>query len=289
MKEENSIGKLMINFIFAFFLFLVEIILLLQINLSRGLKQEEVIKLIDNLDIQTEIKKLDSYQRIKADENTLNKIFNSKEMNTYIKENMKSIYKNIFYNEPPNYIEKSTIEQFINEQLKQIEQETIGIEEQDILPEQTKNEIQETVKKITTEIDEKINEIEKMKKDINIIQNIFAKKTTIYILIIVLVISFLIILINNEKSKFFWIGIPTIITGILYLITYLTIIGKINEIGIDPTIQGIIIKLPKLLDKIKVTSITTIIIGLAFCAIYIILNYQEMRNEQNGKNKSIQI
>ena len=132
MKEEKSIGNLIINFVLAFFLFLVEIILVLQINLSRGIKQEEVIELIDNIDIQTEIKKLDSYKKIKADENTLNKIFNSQEMNIYIKENIKAIYKNICYNEHLNYIEDSKIEEFVNEQIKEIEQETIGIEEQNI-------------------------------------------------------------------------------------------------------------------------------------------------------------
>ena len=247
-------------------------------NISHGITKQNVISIIDQINIKKEIKKLDSYKKINQEinEEILDQIILSQELENYIKENEKSIYTNIMYKENMNYINSTELKEQLNNKIELL------IEQNEITEEQ-KDKLLNLIEELTETIDEQIENINNNNEALTIIRVIFSKKTTKYISIAVLVIALLIFTVNKSASGYLWTGLPTIITGVLFLILVLAIEGKLPETSIDLEIKNFIIKyLPSLIKTIKTSSIIMLLVGFIECALYTILNYQE-RSAQDGK------
>lgn len=274
---ENSFSKYVISFILCAILFVSEILLLVQYNLNKGIKKQDVLKIIDNVNLEDEIKKLDNYDKLqkKINEQVLNEIINSEELNRFVKENAKSIYLKVIYGENVNYISNEQLKKYTSNKVDEL-QKTNEITEMDKI--EILNITDDIIKDIETSIEE-ISNIDNM----DIIKKIISNKTTKYLILITVLLSFGIILINKSKTGLLFTGLPTIITGVLFLILELSITQKINATGIDRRIIYCVnTYLPDLIKTLKNSSILMTIIGFLECALYTILNYQEVGNN-NGK------
>lgn len=271
---EDKIFKYVISFILCIILFVSETLLLVQYNVSKGIRREDVIKIIDNLNIEDEIQELENYDKLeeKLNREVLNEIINSDELNRYVKENAKSIYLKTIYGEKVNYISNEELKLYINNKVEQLE-------ELNEITETDKIEILNIVDEITKEVENGIEETSKI-ENMNIIAKIMSNKTTTYILLITIFISATIILINKSKTGLIFAGLPTIITGVLFLILELTLTRKINSTGIDRrVIYAVNNYLPNMIKTLKKSSIIMTSIGFIECALYTILNYQEVGNK----------
>lgn len=274
---EDKIFKYVISFILCIILFVSETLLLIQYNVSKGIRREDVIKIIDNLNIEDEIQEFENYDKLeeKLNREVLNEIINSDELNRYVKENAKNIYLRIIYGENLNYISNEELKEYINNKVEQLE-------ELNEITETDKIEILNTVDKIINEVENNIEETSKI-ENMNIIAKFMSNKTTTYILLITILLSAAIILINKSKTGLIFTGLPTIITGVLFLILELTLTRKINATGIDRrVIYAVNNYLPNIIATLKKSSIIMTSIGFIECALYTILNYQEVGNK-NGK------
>ena len=274
---EDKIFKYVISFILCVILFVSETLLLIQYNVSKGIRKEDVIKIIDNVNLEDEIKELNSYDKLeeKLNREVLNEIINSDELNRYVKENAKSIYLKTIYGEKVNYISNEELKLYINNKVEQLE-------ELNEITETDKIEILNIVDEVTKEVENGIEETSKI-ENMNIIEKIMSNKTTTYILLITIFISATIILINKSKTGLIFAGLPTIITGVLFLILELTLTRKINATGIDRrVIYAVNNYLPNMIKTLKKSSIIMTSIGFIECALYTILNYQEVGNK-DGK------
>lgn len=271
---EDKIFKYVISFILCIILFVSETLLLVQYNVSKGIRREDVIKIIDNLNIEDEIQELENYDKLeeKLNREVLNEIINSDELNRYVKENAKSIYLKTIYGEKVNYISNEELKLYINNKVEQLE-------ELNEITETDKIEILNIVDEITKEVENGIEETSKI-ENMNIIAKFMSNKTTTYILLITIFISATIILINKSKTGLIFAGLPTIITGVLFLILELTLTRKINSTGIDRrVIYAVNNYLPNMIKTLKKSSIIMTSIGFIECALYTILNYQEVGNK----------
>lgn len=271
---EDKIFKYVISFILCVILFVSETLLLIQYNVSKGIRKEDVIKIIDNVNLEDEIKELNSYDKLeeKLNREVLNEIINSDELNRYVKENAKSIYLKTIYGEKVNYISNEELKLYINNKVEQLE-------ELNEITETDKIEILNIVDEITKEVENGIEETSKI-ENMNIIEKLMSNKTTTYILLITIFISATIILINKSKTGLIFAGLPTIITGVLFLILELTLTRKINSTGIDRrVIYAVNNYLPNMIKTLKKSSIIMTSIGFIECALYTILNYQEVGNK----------
>ncbi|MGM9850263.1 MAG: hypothetical protein ACI31V_05155 [Bacilli bacterium] len=271
---EDKIFKYVISFILCVILFVSETLLLIQYNVSKGIRKEDVIKIIDNVNLEDEIKELNSYDKLeeKLNREVLNEIINSDELNRYVKENAKSIYLKTIYGEKVNYISNEELKLYINNKVEQLE-------ELNEITETDKIEILNIVDEITKEVENGIEETSKI-ENMNIIEKIMSNKTTTYILLITIFISATIILINKSKTGLIFAGLPTIITGVLFLILELTLTRKISSTGIDRrVIYAVNNYLPNMIKTLKKSSIIMTSIGFIECALYTILNYQEVGNK----------
>lgn len=271
---EDKIFKYVISFILCVILFVSETLLLIQYNVSKGIRKEDVIKIIDNVNLEDEIKELNSYDKLeeKLNREVLNEIINSDELNRYVKENAKSIYLKTIYGEKVNYISNEELKLYINNKVEQLE-------ELNEITETDKIEILNIVDEITKEVENGIEETSNI-DNLNIIAKIMSNKTTTYILLITIFISATIILINKSKTGLIFAGLPTIITGVLFLILELTLTRKINSTGIDRrVIYAVNNYLPNMIKTLKKSSIIMTSIGFIECALYTILNYQEVGNK----------
>ena len=271
-------GTIIISFILCIVLFITEILFMTLFNISHGIKKEEITNIIEQVDIKEELKEIAEYQELKKEINNelLDELVSSQEVENYVKENIKAIYLNAVYNENMNYINSIELKEQINNKID------ILIDLNQLTPEQ-KEKIINILDEITKSIDEQIENTNSENEIIKLIKVIINKKTTNYALIGVIIISLLIIIINQSKTGYIWVGLPTIITGVLFLILALGIEGKIPETGIDVEIKNFIINyLPSLLKTIKKSSIIMTIIGFIGCTLYTILNYQE-RSAQDGE------
>lgn len=274
---EDKIFKYVISFILCVILFVSETLLLIQYNVSKGIRKEDVIKIIDNVNLEDEIQELENYDKLeeKLNREVLNEIINSDELNRYVKENAKSIYLKTIYGEKVNYISNEELKLYINNKVEQLE-------ELNEITETDKIEILNIVDEITKEVENGIEETSKI-ENMNIIAKIMSNKTTTYILLITIFISATIILINKSKTGLIFAGLPTIITGVLFLILELTLTRKINATGIDRrVIYAVNNYLPNMIKTLKKSSIIMTSIGFIECALYTILNYQEVGNK-DGK------
>lgn len=272
----DKITTYIISFIVCIILFVSETLLLIQYNMSKGIKRQDVIEIIDDFDIEDEIKKMDDYYKIEniLGEEQLNEIINSNELNKYVKENAKSIYLKIMYGENLNSESSLELREYINNKLDTLHELNQITEEQEI----------EVSSIINTIINEAENDIEETINVGNIIEKFLSNKTTTYMIIITILLSLSIIVINKSKTGLIFVGIPTIITGILFLILELSLTQKINIIGIDEkAIYTVNTYLPNLIKTLKKSSIIMTLIGFIECGLYKVLNYQEVGNK-NGEN-----
>lgn len=274
---EDKVFKYVISLILCVILFMSETLLLIQYNVSKGIRKEDVIKIIDNFDIEDEFKKMDDYYKVKniIGEEPLEEIINSEELNRYVKENAKSMYLKIIYGEKVNYISNEELTEYINNKLDSL-QEINNITETD------KKELLNIIDKIINDIENSIEESNNI-GNLNIIEKFMSSKTTTYLMLITLTISATIILINKSKNGLIFIGLPTLITGILFLILELTLTRKLYVTGIDRSvIYAVNNYLPNMIKTLKKSSIIMTTIGFIECALYTILNFQEVGNK-NGE------
>ena len=272
---ENKIIKYVISFFLCLILFISEIILLIQFNLSKGIKRQDVTKIIDNINIEDEIKELDRYDELEQslDPEILKEIVNSEELNLYVKENAKGIYLKLIYGENTYYASNQELKEYINNKIE-------SLQELNKITETEKDNLLSIIDEITTEVENNIEEISNIDNNLNIIQKFMSNKTTTYLLLITVFISLGIILINKSKTGFLFTGLPTIIVGVIFLILELSLAGKINATGIDERIIYVVnTHLPNILKTLKKSSIIMSSIGFIECALYTILNYQETGSE----------
>ena len=273
----NRIFKYFISFILCTVLFTTELVFMVQYNISKGIRKQDVIKIIDNVNLEEEIEKMEEYDEIEdiLGRETIREIANSEELNKYIKENSKGIYLKLIYGEDFNYLGSLEIKEYINNKIDSLLEENKITEDQKI----------EVTKKINKIIQEMENSIEDSYKfdNLNIIEKIMSTKTTTYLLLTTILLTAGIILINKSKTGFIFTGLPTIIVGVLFLILELGLTQKINATGIDKDALRIINEyLPNLIKTLKKTSMMMTIIGFLECALYTVLNYQEV-GSNNGE------
>ena len=267
-----------ISIMLSIFLFITEMLFMTSYNISHGITQQNVINIIEQINIKNELNGIDAYKNLKQEINReiLDQIFTSQEVENYIKENAKAVYINILYKENMEYISSIELKEQVNNKIE-------ILTEQNEITEEQKEKIMTIIDELTSTIDNQIENINNENEVLQIIRIIFSKKTTNYILIAVAIIALLIFTVNKSKSGYLWTGLPTIITGVLFLILALSIEGKLPETSIDIEIKNFIIKyLPSLIKTLKKSSIIMTSIGFIECALYTILNYQE-RSAQDGK------
>ena len=267
-----------ISIMLSIFLFITEMLFMTSYNISNGITQQNVINIIEQVNIKNELNGIDAYKNLKQEINReiLDQIFTSQEVENYIKENAKAVYINILYKENMEYISSIELKEQVNNKIE-------ILTEQNEITEEQKEKIMTIIDELTSTIDNQIENINNENEVLQIIRIIFSKKTTNYILIAVAIIALLIFTVNKSKSGYLWTGLPTIITGVLFLILALSIEGKLPETSIDIEIKNFIIKyLPSLIKTLKKSSIIMTSIGFIECALYTILNYQE-RSAQDGK------
>lgn len=274
---ENKIIKYLFSFILTIILFISEIFLMVQFNISRGITKEDMNRIIDNVNIENEIIETKEYKELEDQINPelLEQIIESEELSNYIKENAKALYSNILYNENNNYINSEELKQFVNNAILE-QQELIGITDEDI------ELINKKIDEMTKEIEKSIGEVEEYKSDLKIISTFLSNKTTTYILGITVLIGAAIILINRSKDGYIFVGVTSIIVGVIFLILWLSLSRTINTTGIDEdVIRYVSIYLPNLLKTLKQSSIIMTIIGAIGCITYTVLHYQEVQS--NGE------
>lgn len=274
---ENKIIKYLFSFILTIILFISEIFLMVQFNISRGITKEDMNRIIDNVNIENEIIETKEYKELEDQINPelLGQIIESEELSNYIKENAKALYSNILYNENNNYINSEELKQFVNNVILE-QQELTGITDEDI------ELINKKIDEMTKEIEKSIGEVEEYKSDLKIISTFLSKKTTTYILGITVLIGATIILINRSKDGYIFVGVTSIIVGVIFLILWLSLSRTINTTGIDEdVIRYVSIYLPNLLKTLKQSSIIMTIIGAIGCITYTVLHYQEVQS--NGE------
>lgn len=274
---ENKIIKYLFSFILTIILFISEIFLIVQFNISRGITKEDMNRIIDNVNIENEIIETKEYKELEDQINPelLEQIIESEELSNYIKENAKALYSNILYNENNNYINSEELKQFVNNAILE-QQELIGITDEDI------ELINKKIDEMTKEIEKSIGEVEEYKSDLKIISTFLSNKTTTYILGITVLIGAAIILINRSKDGYIFVGVTSIIVGVIFLILWLSLSRTINTTGIDEdVIRYVSIYLPNLLKTLKQSSIIMTIIGAIGCITYTVLHYQEVQS--NGE------
>ena len=274
---ENKIIKYFFSFILSIALFISEIVLMVQFNISRGITKNDINKIIDNINIENEIIDTRDYKELEEQINLeiLGQIIESEELNNYIKENAKALYSNILYNENNAYISSEELKQFVNNVILE-QQELIGITDEEI------ELINKKLDDFTKEIDHGIEEVETLKNNTKIISIFMSNKTTTYILVINILIAAAIILINRSKDGYIFAGITTLIVGAIFFILWLALSKTIITTGIDEEIIKYVSEyLPTFLNTLKRSSILMMIIGAIGCITYTVLHYQEVQS--NGE------
>ena len=270
---------MIISFMLCILLFITEILFMTFFNISHGITREEIINIIETIDIKEELNELDTYKQVQEEikPEILEQLVLSQEVEQYIKQNAEAIYINTIYNENNSYISSVELKKQIDNKIN------ILIEEQQITPEQ-RDQIIKIIEEITSNIDEQIENINNKNEILKIISVILNSKTANYILIGIISIALIIFWINKSKEGYIWTGIPTLVTGILFLILVLEIEGKLPNISIDIETRNTLKKyLPSMINALKKSSIIMTLIGTVECSLYAILKIQE-RSELDGNN-----
>ena len=253
--------------ILSIILIIAEIILLIQVNISTGIKKETVENMIDDINIKKELKNQEEYKELnRINPIITDEIITSDEFEIYFKENLKAVYKNIIYNEKNEYIKSDNLKIYINQKIEEFESEEFTEEDKELMLDKTNS--------IIHELDNAIEEIQKNDISGNILSIIMSKTASYILLLGTVFIAGLIIIINRTKESLLWVGVPTIISGILFYILSI-------EIKINAPLGTFRLLLNDITKTLKTTGTTTIIIGLLTIIIYIIQTIKK-ESEQNG-------
>jgi len=100
------------------------------------------------------------------------------------------------------------------------------------------------------------------------------------LVVLIMITSTIIIIINrNSHDYLLWLGLPTLISGILFLIFALSLNGTLNFVQIDNSIYITINKwFSSIIKNLINTSAFTIIIGLISTIMYIILKLKKQKD-----------
>ena len=269
----GNVVKFFLSFILSIVLFVLEVLLLVQFNVSRGITKNEINNIIDDVSIENEIIDSDIYKELEdqIDYDLLQEIVESDELDSYLKGNAKAIYNNILYNENNSYISSDGFKEYVHNLIEH--KEDISSDDIDV--------IESKINELTKEIDLQIENIETYRSDIVLISSFMLEKTTIYLALFSILVAFIIIVINRSKDGYMFVGLTTIIVGVIFFVLWLSLSRTINTTGIDrEVIHYVNLYLPTLLKTLKKSSIIMFVIGALGCTTYTILHYQEV--QQNG-------
>jgi len=268
-----------INMILCFMLFFIEIFYLTFFTINKGIKKEEVLNYINNIDIKeilTTTKIHDEIQKeINLDKETIDKIMSSPQIETYIKDNTKQLYLALFYKEEIPNITSNDIINLVNNNIDDIVGES-NLE----ITEEKKQEIIELAKKLSHDIEANMTNIDEIKIEFNNYRKIISTTIPNILVVLIRITSTIIIIINrNSHDYLLWLGLPTLISGILFLIFALSLNGTLNFVQIDNSIYITINKwFSSIIKNLINTSAFTIIIGLISTIMYIILKLKKQKD-----------
>lgn len=268
---------IIISFFICIVLFVTEMIYLTLYNVNNIATKKNIIELIDNINVKKELIKTDKYNEVTNE--VFDEIFDTEEIEIYIKENMKAIYLNTLYNENKEYVSSDNVKNKINDKLEVLVTENKITELQ-------KEDIMKSTNDIIKEIDNNIEEANNNDLGKKIMQIIISKKTTHYILMGVIVLSSLIYLVNRDEKTLIWTGIPTLTSGLLFVLLALSLLGKIDAIdmNINIDINGTLNPFfDKITNSLKTSGLVMSFIGTIELIGYTILKYKKIESDENGK------
>lgn len=268
---------IIISFFICIALFVTEMIYLTLYNVNNIATKKNIIELIDNINVKKELIKTDKYNEVTNE--VFDEIFDTEEIKIYIKENMKAIYLNTLYNENKEYVSSDNVKNKINDKLEVLVTENKITELQ-------KEDIMKSTNDIIKEIDNNIEEANNNDLGKKIMQIIISKKTTHYILMGVIVLSSLIYLVNRDEKTLIWTGIPTLTSGLLFVLLALSLLGKIDAIdmNINIDINGTLNPFfDKITNSLKTSGLVMSFIGTIELIGYTILKYKKIESDENGK------
>jgi len=268
---------IIISFFICIALFVTEMIYLTLYNVNNIATKKNIIELIDNINVKKELIKTDKYNEVTNE--VFDEIFDTEEIEIYLKENMKAIYLNTLYNENKEYVSSDNVKNKINDKLEVLVTENKITELQ-------KEDIMKSTNNIIKEIDNNIEEANNNDLGKKIMQIIISKKTTHYILMGVIVLSSLIYLVNRDEKTLIWTGIPTLTSGLLFVLLALSLLGKIDAIdmNINIDINGTLNPFfDKITNSLKTSGLVMSFIGTIELIGYTILKYKKIESDENGK------
>lgn len=275
---DNKIIKYIISIPLCVTLMTVELLLLVQYNISNGIRKSDVLNIIDNIDIVEQIEDQEEYRELEniLGNAALKEIINSDEVSSYIRESAKRIYLNTVHGERNISLSKQELTEYI-------ENKAVSLQEENKLSEKNKREVIRLFNEIADKMANDINDTASFSANNNIIPKLLSKKTTTCLVLAVVFISALIMLINQNKNGLLFPGITTLIVGTLFFILQLSLTRKIHATGIDDEIIELIKDyLPNFVRTLRKSSLMMMIIGGIECGLYTVLNYQEM-GSSNGE------
>jgi hypothetical protein len=257
-------------------IFVGSIVFLSLYDISHGIKKQNIIEIVDEMEIEEELKQFEVYNKLGKDkQKIITKVFEDESVEGYIKETIKNIYIGIIYDEEMN-IEEENLTMIVDKKLEQ-DIEKYGMTEEDI----------EIIKNITNQIEKDIKEIKQLeldkKPEIQIIRTLFSKKTAYYALALAIVLSIAVIAINEKHTGLIWSSVPVIASGALFLLLSLSMDGTIQ---IEGNISLALETIEPLIKTIKISSIVYIVIGIIEIGIYEISKLKE-NGVTYGENQSI--
>lgn len=248
-----------ISFVLCVALFFVEMIYLMLFSVRKGITKEDVINIIDDISITQILDDYDIYNDLMLyDNNLVSEIIYSDEMSDYIKGNIKAAYSNIFYGESNAYISSNDLLDFVNNKVESID-----------LGDYNSSGLLVIINKLVDEFDGDLQVVQESDSFLMIVNDFFSAKTINFLLGMIIVISLIIIFINMSCDSFIWIGLPTMMSGILFLILTLSLSGMIDTIEVDINVFYYVNTfLGNLISKMKFMSILFTIIGSCFSILY---------------------
>lgn len=277
MNENKTL--LVINIILCTMLFTAEIIYLVIFNINNGIKKEEILNYINNIEAKELLKvtNINDKMENEIDKEIIGKIIETPQIKSYITTTIKNIYLGLLYNESLPDITSNEIIDLVNNSIDN------NIEITDI----EKQKILELTKEISLDIESNVKEIKNNKTSIISFKKLIEKTIPIILIISLIMLIMIITVINKNYESLLFIGLPTLIAGIIFLLLALSLTGTIKTIEISESTQVLLNKsFPSIIKTLKYTSIIACLIGLIEIIIYKIKKYQR-RCTLNGKNRLI--
>lgn len=270
----KNVGVFLISFILCIFLLVSEMLYMVLFNFSHGITRDEIINIIDKADIMDEFSDMDLYNELgnEIGFDVLDELIAVTEVESYVKGNAKALYMNGIYGDNISYQDSIVLKEEISNKIS-------GFIESNQITEEQRDRILSLLDEVIGSLDEQIEIVDSDNLFFEVIRILINKKTANYVLVGVFVISAIILVVNKSKNGYLFIGLPTLITGVLFLILLLAIQGRIPETSIDIDIKNFIVMyLPELLNSLKKSSYLMAIFGLIGCGLYTVLNLQEGSN-----------